>query len=124
MPPKKIDNGTAGESGENQNSLIDAIEKMGLKTEEEFKKLYPLLHALIAGWQSLERPVLKVISRVAGFRRGGIAHPTEAVLHDMESMHPDQVEQILAEPNLVAELVPAPASGDGDDKASDDAKQA
>lgn len=79
-----------------------------VKTEEEFKKLYPLTHALVTAWDSMERPLLRIVSQIDGFRRGGISHVKGADSHDLAKFTPDQVEQILAEPTLTADLVPAP----------------
>lgn len=88
------------------------------KTEEEVKKLYPLTVALIQGWEGVERPFLRIVSAVAGFRRGGIAHVQGEATHDPAGFTPDQVEQILAEPTLTVDLVPAPQD-DGTDKKPD-----
>jgi hypothetical protein len=77
-------------------------------TQEEFKKLYPLTCALIEGWNKVFEPVLRVISQVDGFRRGGFTHFTKPTLHNLLDLHPAQIEQILAEPSLTAELVEKP----------------
>ncbi|MCF1449988.1 hypothetical protein FS815_24670 [Agrobacterium vitis] len=85
------------------------LEEVGNLTEAEFKKLYPLTHALMLAWDKTVEPVLRVISSVAGFRRGGLVHTTEPALHDLKDLHPEKIEQILAEPALTAELVEKPA---------------
>ncbi|MDQ0454712.1 hypothetical protein [Rhizobium paknamense] len=91
------------------------LEKVGNLTESEFKKLYPLTHALMLAWDKTVEPVLRVISSVPGFRRGGIVHTAEPALHDLTDLHPENIEQILAEPALTAELVEKPVVSDAAD---------
>lgn len=86
------------------------------KTEDEIKKLYPLTVAMLQGWEGAERPFLRVVSAIAGFRRGGIAHVLGEATHDLAGFKPEQVEQILAEPTLTVDLVPAPADDAADKK--------
>ncbi|MVA17646.1 hypothetical protein GOZ94_01635 [Agrobacterium vitis] len=88
------------------------LEELKDLTEDELKKLYPLTLALIRSWDKAVEPVLRVISSVAGFRRGGLTHTTEPTLYDLKGLHPEKVEQILAEPALTAELVEKPAQSD------------
>ncbi|NSZ48452.1 hypothetical protein G6L63_11080 [Agrobacterium vitis] len=90
------------------------LEKVKGMTEDEFKKLYPLTHALMIAWGKTVEPVLRVISSVAGFRRGGLVHTTEPALHDLKDLHPEKIEQILAEPALTADLVEKPVVSDAD----------
>ena len=96
------------------NSATNTDEQSGFsawlkaKTEEEFKQLYPLTLGLVKAWDSVERPLLRIVSEIDGFRRGGIAHVRGAATHDLSNLTPDQVEQILAEPTLTTDLVPAP----------------
>jgi hypothetical protein len=94
-----------GETGTIEEGWLQELRDM---TQEEFKKLYPLTHALILGWDKAVEPVLRVISQVTDFRRGGIAHSTEPTLHSLRDLHPLKIEQILAEPSLTAELVEKP----------------
>ncbi|ACM37163.1 hypothetical protein RvVAT039_04320 [Agrobacterium vitis] len=94
-----------------EQSWLDEFKDMA---EEEFKKLYPLTHALVRAWDKAVEPVLRVISTVAGFRRGGLTHTTEPTLYDLKDLHPEKIEQILAEPALTAELVEKPAEPEAD----------
>ncbi|MGY5789058.1 hypothetical protein ACXHXM_02005 len=76
--------------------------------QELFERDYPLLAAELEAWGWLAggpAPVLRIKAKQAGFRRGGLAHPTEAVDHDLQAFSPAQIEAILGEPMLVAELV-------------------
>ena len=51
---------------------------------------------------------LRVVSTVAGFRRGGIAHNSEPVLHNPADFDPEQIQQMLDEPKLVTDWVDDP----------------
>jgi hypothetical protein len=44
---------------------------------------------------------IEIVSKRAGFRRGGIEHPDQPVLHETGSFTAAQLAQILAEPTLV-----------------------
>ena len=48
---------------------------------------------------------LRVASRRPGFRRAGLTHPAQAVLHPLESLTEEQIAQLKAEPLLVVEEV-------------------
>lgn len=75
--------------------------------EEAFRAKYPLTAAALDKLSVLGKSswTLRVKSKQAGFRRGGIAHPEAATDHALAEMHPDQVEAILGEPMLDAELL-------------------
>lgn len=66
---------------------------------------HPLTQAILKDWDETRAPVIRITSKVAGFRRGGIAHPAQAIDHPIRSMSPDQLEKFLGEPNLTVELV-------------------
>lgn len=51
---------------------------------------------------------LRVVSKKAGFRRGGLAHPDTPVLHDPATLTGDQIAAILGEPVLIADWVDPP----------------
>jgi len=52
--------------------------------------------------------VLRVSAKSAGFRRGGISHSMAQTDHPLSAFsHPAQIEAILSEPALVAELTTA-----------------
>ncbi|MFD1330253.1 hypothetical protein [Mycoplana ramosa] len=91
-----------GEAGDG-TGLSDQMERM---SEETFRARYPLTAELIDRLSPFGKTawVLRVTSKQAGFRRGGFAHPAEPVDHDLAQLHPDQVEAILGEPMLVAEV--------------------
>lgn len=75
---------------------------------EEFRWRWPRLTAALEDLSNAgasTAPLLKVSAKVAGFRRGGMAHGVEPATYPLESLHPDAVEAILGEPMLVAELV-------------------
>lgn len=113
MPPKN----SASTATENDGALAELLKSR----EDEFKAQYPLTYALMKAWDGLERPFLRVVSAVDGFRRGGIAHVKGAAIHDLESFkRPEQIEQILADPTLTSDFVHAPED-DGSDKKSTDA---
>lgn len=45
---------------------------------------------------------LRVVSTIAGFRRGGVSHPSSEVTHPPGTFSEEQAQQILEEPALVA----------------------
>ena len=65
---------------------------------------HPLTRALLSSWSETRQPVIRITSKVAGFRRGGIAHSAQAD-HPIRTFTPDQLEAILGEANLTVELV-------------------
>ncbi|MBN9236077.1 MULTISPECIES: hypothetical protein [Phyllobacteriaceae] len=77
--------------------------------EEAFRLRFPLLAAALAAWRAAhDAPpsCLRVVSRIDGFRRAGMAHSAVAVLHDLSAFRlPEQVEALLAEPMLTVEFV-------------------
>jgi len=114
MPPKN----SASTVTENDGALAELLKSR----EEEFKAKYPLTYGLMKAWDGIERPFLRVVSAVDGFRRGGIAHVKGAAIHDLESFkRPEQIEQILADPTLTTDLVPAPEDALADTKADNSA---
>lgn len=88
--------------------FLEQIERLGLETEEDFETKFPLTYAAFKAWGRDDKPALRVTSKTAGFWRGGLMHPAEAKLHDVETLTFEQIERILAEPMLIAELVEAP----------------
>lgn len=44
--------------------------------------------------------ILRIVSKKAGFRRGGIAHPDRAMIYPASRFTEEQREQLKAEPNL------------------------
>jgi hypothetical protein len=48
---------------------------------------------------------IRISAKIPGFRRGGRAHPAEAVEYRLDEFTPAQVEAILTEPQLVAEII-------------------
>ena len=60
------------------------------------------------------QPDLVIAARPAGgFRRCGVHHPPEQKRHPAGTFTPEQIEQLMAEPNLlVVAIDPEPAEGD------------
>jgi hypothetical protein len=52
-------------------------------------------------------PRVTIVSTVANFRRGGIAHPTKAVVHEAGTFSKDAYDKITNEPKLVVMETPA-----------------
>ena len=50
-------------------------------------------------------------ARRDGFRRAGISHPAETVEHAYDCFTPAQIEQLLAEPQLMVTVVDRPDPG-------------
>ncbi|QND45205.1 hypothetical protein HB780_05470 (plasmid) [Rhizobium lusitanum] len=81
---------------------------IGEEQLDEFAARYPLITAAMTKWQKNAEggnPHLRVTARQHGFRRGGIAHSAEPTDHLLYGMNPDQVEAILGDPELFAEIV-------------------
>lgn len=112
MPPKN----SASTVTENDGALAELLKSR----EDEFKAKYPLTYGLMKAWDGIERPFLRVVSSIDGFRRGGLTHVKGAAIHDLKSFkRPEQIEQILAEPALTSDLVPAPEDDASDKKSAD-----
>lgn len=74
---------------------------------------------------------VRIISKRAGFRRCGIAHPDQAVVHPASTFTREQLAQLRAEPMLIVDPAPgadaaaeagatgAAAATDGDDAGQD-----
>ncbi|MBZ9678899.1 HI1506-related protein [Mesorhizobium sp. ES1-1] len=113
-PPVSEDQGGAGNPAGSAESFtlegLSDLEKRLGKAEAEFRSKYPLMAAAIDAWQaknSGEVPNgLRIVSKVDGFRRGGIAHSKMPVEHLMEAFQgPEQIEALFAEPNLVVGFI-------------------
>lgn len=48
---------------------------------------------------------IRIVSKVEGFRRGGVAHSSEATFHDPEDFTKEQAQALQDEPNLIIDLV-------------------
>jgi len=76
-------------------------------SKDEFKVAYPLTFAFLS---NVDRDVassassLRVTSKVAGFRRGGMAHSAVGTDFNPGELTPDQIEAFLAEPMLTVEI--------------------
>lgn len=77
--------------------------------EEAFRLRFPRLAAALKAWQAAhDAPPsgLRVVSRIDGFRRAGMAHGIAAIEHDLSAFRlPEQLEALLAEPMLTVEFV-------------------
>lgn len=49
--------------------------------------------------------MIRIRSKTPGFRRCGIAHPATATEYADDDFTPEQLEQLLAEPELLVELI-------------------
>lgn len=58
--------------------------------------------------------IIRIAARRDGFRRAGIAHSAASTDHPAERFTPAQVEQLLAEPQLIVTVLDPPeAAADG-----------
>lgn len=48
---------------------------------------------------------LRITSKVNGFRRAGVAHPSTPTEYPADVFTPEQAEALMAEPNLVVEVI-------------------
>lgn len=88
--------------------VISAEEIMRQVDSFGFERDFPRTAELLGDWRATEghdHPALRVTSKVAGFRRGGMAHPAEPVDHPVGLLQPHQIEAFLDEPMLVVELI-------------------
>lgn len=51
----------------------------------------------------ISRSMIRITSKVPGFRRGGMAHPAEPTEWPLEIFTDEQLDQIEVEPNLIVE---------------------
>lgn len=66
---------------------------------------------------------LRIVSRVDGFRRGGLAHPAKETLYDLDAFSNEQRQAIEAESNLIVDVVDVKDDKEPDgDSGKDDAK--
>ncbi|CAD7055429.1 hypothetical protein RHAB21_00716 [Pseudorhizobium halotolerans] len=84
----------------------DAAPAWKSMNKEEFVAAYPLISALIA---SLEEPPtsgeFRVVAKTNGFRRAGFVHSSQGRTFRSDEVTPDQLEAMLAEPELTVEIV-------------------
>lgn len=59
---------------------------------------------------------IRIVSKKAGFRRAGIAHPDTATLYDPAAFTPEQLKELKAEPMLVVDEVDVDAKLEGKSK--------
>lgn len=75
---------------------------------DEWVAKYPRLFAASEAWKAAHpdtRPsVIRISAKVEGFRRAGMAHSKAPVDHPLGTFDPDQLEQLLGEPNLKVEF--------------------
>ncbi|HEV2501611.1 MAG TPA: HI1506-related protein [Mesorhizobium sp.] len=81
------------------------------KGRDEFKAMFPHLAAAIDAWEDsdtapLAPTALRIVAKVDGFRRAGVAHSKAGVDHPLEAFpSPIQLEQLFSEPNLVVTFI-------------------
>lgn len=75
----------------------------------EMLRVFPLLLAALRAYRAAHpgrnATGLRIAAKVDGFRRAGVAHAAAPVEHPAGAFTPEQIEQLLAEPRLVVELV-------------------
>lgn len=75
----------------------------------EFRAKFPRLTAAIEAWtasSSAPPKALRVVAKVDGFRRAGMAHPSAATEHPLETFpYPEPLEALFAEPQLTVDFV-------------------
>jgi hypothetical protein len=87
---------------------VDRKERLFFERETEYLAKYPRTAELIRKCESrsLGRvPTLRITAKKDGFRRAGMVHPTTPVEYSAFNFNPDQLEQLLTEPNLVVEVI-------------------
>jgi hypothetical protein len=52
--------------------------------------------------------VYRITSKKDGFRRAGLSHPARAVDHPADSLTPEQLDALMAEPRLVVQELDLP----------------
>lgn len=114
-PPESEGQGGAGNAAGSAESFtledLEDLEKRLGTAEVQFRIKFPLLAAAIDAWQERSSGDdvpngLRIVSKVDGFRRGGIAHSKMPVEHRMEAFQgPEQIEALFAEPNLVVGFI-------------------
>lgn len=76
---------------------------------KEFAMMFPRLAAALEKWRSTssEPPrAVRVVAKVDGFRRAGMAHPTTPVEHPVENFaEPGLLEALFAERQLTVDFV-------------------
>lgn len=88
--------------------LTQIAEQQFIERQAEYRRLYPTLSALTERLRvegKNQQFVMRITAKKAGFRRGGLEHPTSPVQHRALNFTPDQLEQLLSEPNLVVEIL-------------------
>ncbi|MFH1796271.1 MAG: HI1506-related protein [Pseudomonadota bacterium] len=70
---------------------------------------YPLFFAASEAWKAAHPGTLptliRIASKVEGFRRAGMAHSKAPADHSIFDFDPDRIEMLLGEPNLKVEFV-------------------
>lgn len=90
---------------------LDRADKVLSALEEEFQAKFPRFFALVDSWQAengrVQPKAVRVVSKVDGFRRGGIGHPKAPTDHPVGAFvgEPEIIEAWLSEPNLTVKLI-------------------
>ncbi|TIW26164.1 MAG: hypothetical protein E5V63_14810 [Mesorhizobium sp.] len=109
--PPESDQGGAGNAAGSAGSA-DALFEIPadhLDAEAEFRAKFPFLSAAFEAWHVEHEDTpsgLRIKSKVEGFRRAGMVHTREPAEYPAEAFSgPEQLEALLAEPNLTVELI-------------------
>lgn len=96
-----------------QPATVDAWLKLQEMDAEDVRRRFPLLGAAFQDWteragsaEALAKgPVLRITALRDGFRRGGRAHSVAPAEYGIAAFTPEQVEQLLAEPQITVVFV-------------------
>nr|WP_295470264.1 HI1506-related protein [Mesorhizobium sp.] len=100
---------TDASESEDQGGSDDLVAPAGFAVAVvEAKAKYPRFFAASEAWRAAHPGVLptvmRITSKVEGFRRARMAHPKATVDHPIGTFDADQTEALLAEPNLKVEF--------------------
>jgi cell division septation protein DedD len=90
------------------NHMAGLAEQQFIERQAEYRRSFPTLSALTDRLRvegKNQQFIMRITAKKAGFRRGGLEHPTSPVQHRALNFTPDQLEQLLTEPNLVVEIL-------------------
>ncbi len=93
------------EGGLSGDGVVIAQEE---SAEDRYRREYPNLHRAMEEWKAKGKtsvPTMTIKSKVDGFWRAGIKHRKEVNSISMADLTAEKAELLLAEPNLVIELV-------------------
>ena len=85
------------------------VRELLTEDRDAFRAAFPNLSAAIDAWEDGDLPsptAVRIVSKVEGFRRAGVAHSKAGVDHPLDVFQsPVQLEQLFAEPNLIVSFL-------------------